>query len=84
MSAAAIPNNTMSGPCSFSMTPVPLGIAMPLATANPVHCLAENCSRTLMPQQGQEKRYVSIQKCRVQATKNVMRRPVMGALKDPT
>lgn len=44
MSAAAMPNNTMSGPCSFSMTPVPLGIAMPLATANPVHCLAEDCS----------------------------------------
>lgn len=49
MSAAAMPNNTMSGPCSFSIMPVPLGIAIPLATANPVRCLAEDCSWTLMP-----------------------------------
>ena len=83
MSAAAIPNNTMSGPCSFSMMPVPLGIAMPLATANPVHCLAENWCRTLMPQQGQEKRYVSIQNM-PSSSNCVMRRPVMGALKGST
>ena len=51
MSAAAMPNKTMSGPCSFSMTPVPLGIAMPLATANPTRMrrLTQGLHQELLP-----------------------------------
>lgn len=52
-SATAMPNRMISGPCSLVMMPLPLGMAMPLAIANPAR--APNSPSASLPQTPQER-----------------------------